>query len=493
MGGDTPFNLRPDENNCTYVRNQTDQNGDTYNPDVSNFMAYGNIGCRSTFSSGQIKWMYWWLLNMQVPLSSGASWFMVNNNTAFDIYEPDNVAITARTIDLGETQEHSFYGAASGACEDVVDWLRFQYPTQGSSGLLRLEVRDITNPNPVNEINIYLRNLNGTTGARLWNLNTIIVPGLRYVDLSCETLFPGQEYLIEITRDQNNIGLYEVTLIDIVASLTITSSPLVCTSNTTIGLSNPPVGTTVIWTASPSNLFATSGGASTSGPGTTATVRAANSTVSGPATITFTINSVCGVPVQIPKSIWVGTRKPLDLISVVVDPWLGRIKALVEPVPDATGYLWYRDGILYTGPGQNSDYVTMPIPRNNCSIANYSVGVKAINACGNSATYSELHINPCYEGTYYYSYFPNPAFESLTIEKKQPSNTENLEEESNSLKTETIFHNYRLYDLNSNIIVAEGTLFDKTKIDVSTLPKGRYVLKIRLDKETEETHHVIIN
>jgi hypothetical protein len=208
--------------------------------------------------------------------------------------------------------------------------------------------------------------------------------------------------------------------------------------------------------------------------------------------ITITTTLPCAVP-PATKTIWVGPRKPTGFVSVVVDPWLGRIKARVEPVPDATGYQWYKDGVLYTGPGQNSDYVTMPIPKNNCSIMDYSIGVRAINACGTSAAHSEIHPNPCYEGGYYYSYFPNPASEKLIIEINNQFVTEKNEEGLYPGSALQNNHHYRLYDFATNTIVLEGILSGKTEVDVSTLNRGKYVLKIQIDKSNEEVHHIIIN
>lgn len=270
----------------------------------------------------------------------------------------------------------------------------------------------------------------------------------------------------------------------------VSGTSLLCTTNSTFTLNNLNQGT-VTWTATPANLFATTGGASTSGPGTSAVVRAANTSASGQGFITFTIQGPdCSTSVV--KNVWVGPRKPTGFVSVLVDPWLGRIKATVEPVPDATGYQWFLDGVQYTGPGMNSPNVTMPIPRNNCTIPYYIVGVKAINACGISAEYYELHQNPCY-GSFLYTYFPNPASGSFTIERKHENNAESIESSTSLVSAANRMHTYALYDLNTNLVVLEGTLSEKTEIDVSAIPRGRYVLKIQISKEEEEKHHIILN
>lgn len=271
----------------------------------------------------------------------------------------------------------------------------------------------------------------------------------------------------------------------------VTETSFVCNANTTFTLSNPPAGAAITWSATPSNLFATTAGATTSGSGTTAVVRAANASTSGAGVITFSIQGDCD-PVPVVQSVWVGTRAPTGFVSVVVDPWMKRILAMVNSVPDATGYEWYINGSLFTGQNMNSNYVQMPIS-GSCAIQGYTVGVKAINECGTSTMYSEYHANPCYEGGFFYSYYPNPASETLSIERNYQYNTEsNHGNLYPSNKIQSTYY-YRFYDFNNGLIVLEGNLSTKTEIDVSKLSKGKYVLKIQVDKDNEETHHIIID
>lgn len=84
------------------------------------------------------------------------------------------------------------------------------------------------------------------------------------------------------------------------------NSNFVCTTNKQFTLTNPIPGRTVTWTVSNTYLFATSGGASTSGSGTTSTLRAASSNSSGSAVITFTLTQVGCNPVVVTQPIWVG-------------------------------------------------------------------------------------------------------------------------------------------------------------------------------------------
>ncbi len=270
------------------------------------------------------------------------------------------------------------------------------------------------------------------------------------------------------------------------------ASPLVCTEGTQFTLNNAPMGAAITWSASPANLFSQSSGSFTSTGGSqNITLNATSGTSSGTGTLTVT-NTTCGASLQAQKTFWVGPRQPTGFVSVVIDPWLKRILAMVVSVPDATGYEWYINGSLFTGANMNSNYVQMPIS-GSCSIPGYTVGVKAINGCGTSTMYSGYYVNPCYEEGFLYSYYPNPATETLTIEKNYQYNTENSNENyylNNKIQSA---YCYRLYDLNTGLIVLEGDLSAKTEIDVSRLRKGKYVLKIQIEKDKEETHSVIID
>jgi len=268
------------------------------------------------------------------------------------------------------------------------------------------------------------------------------------------------------------------------------ASPLVCTGGTQFTLNNAPMGAAMTWSASPANLFSQSSGSFTgTGGSQNITLSAASSTSSGTGTLTVT-NTTCGAFLQAQKTFWVGPRQPTGFVSVVVDPWLKRILAMVSSVPDATGYEWYINGSLFTGQNMNSNYVQMPIS-GSCFIPGYTVGVKALNGCGTSTMYSEYHFNPCYEGGFFYSFYPNPSSETLTIERNVQYSLE--KGYTDDELTSTIF--YRFYDFISGHIVLEGNLSikNKTEIDISNLSKGKYLLKIQVDKDKEETHQIIID
>lgn len=78
------------------------------------------------------------------------------------------------------------------------------------------------------------------------------------------------------------------------------SGNVACTSNASFTLAGAPTTGTVSWSASPASYFTPS-----SGTGSTATLHASSSTISGQGTLTFTVSTNCNT-VQVSKVIWAG-------------------------------------------------------------------------------------------------------------------------------------------------------------------------------------------
>jgi hypothetical protein len=78
-----------------------DQNGDEYEPDVTNYMAYINRRhLRNSFSPSQVQWMHAYANQMHSENYT---------DNYFDIYEPDDFPETAREIQVNEMQFHTFH------------------------------------------------------------------------------------------------------------------------------------------------------------------------------------------------------------------------------------------------------------------------------------------------------------------------------------------------------------------------------------------------
>ncbi len=232
----------------------------------------------------------------------------------------------------------------------------------------------------------------------------------------------------------------------------------------------------------------------------------------GRVTITATINGVCGTPNQLTRNVGVGNYLPIGTSSVnsncsgntfnilntslsgactantpiyfsykITDSNYSNL--VFTPVSVPSGASWSFSGsylymTVYTLPSQGSRSAT--------------IALSATGPCGPyNVSFTSTAVN-YYSGGYYYSSFPNPASETLTIE--QTYNNQENREISTFLKEGSLdTHYFRLYDFNSSRVVLEGSVSRKTEIDVSKLAKGRYILKIQIANDKEETHQVIIN
>lgn len=197
------------------------------------------------------------------------------------------------------------------------------------------------------------------------------------------------------------------------------------------------------------------------------------------------VRTTTGSGIVVQKDIQVGTAKPTGFVSVLIDEFMGRIKVQAVPVPEATAYEWYVNGILQTGPGLTSDDVILT-PVMDCSIMNYTIGVRAVGPCGTSSMYYEHHANPCYQpGGFRYSFAPNPASETLTVLRRSSGNEKNRI--ANSLTKDV----YELHDFIGNRVL-KGKLSGDTTIDIRSLKSGRYILTITLENGDQEKHHIIV-
>lgn len=117
------------------------------------------------------------------------------------------------------------------------------------------------------------------------------------------------------------------------------------------------------------------------------------------------------------------------------------------------------------------------------------VGVEAVTPCGTSPEYYGYFNNPCSYGGYSFIYYPNPASETLTIEKAG-NETQGAFFQTNSVPY-PISQSYKLYNIQGNVVL-QGVFSNSTTLDVSTLNTGLYILKIETEDNQEETHRIIV-
>ncbi|MGB3586183.1 MAG: trypsin-like serine protease [Tunicatimonas sp.] len=248
-----------------------------------------------------------------------------------------------------------------------------------------------------------------------------------------------------------------------------------CTSNATYNLRHGPVtGTTVTWSATPANLFATN-----TGTGTAATLRAASSSVRGQGTLTFTINGGCGTTTvsrtfQVGSSIsiaWFGTG-PFGQVDVTV-------------TGGSPPYRFYRNGSLIFTSVTNTNTITIPFGCNGGTLR-----VEAGTPCGTASTTTTIPPG-CASGMMVY---PNPANEQLTIEQVPPADS--------SLATASMFterttssapisFSVKLYNSQQKVVATDSTKDTEIQLNTSKLPAGTYYLHIHHQEGTLQKQVVI--
>ena len=259
-------------------------------------------------------------------------------------------------------------------------------------------------------------------------------------------------------------------------SITTISGPDYLCSTNTFTLQNTPAGSTVSWSASPTNLFT----GSTSGSGTSAPLSVYSSFASGQATITFEIETDCG-EVELQQSFWVGKPStPGPIILGNTAPTVGSYEMylLTSGIPPgATSMTWwlpYCFGCtdpwsIYSG----HNLIQM------VAIVGDSPGyVQAMgnNTCGNGPA-SLLYVVPdlgggsCNPCPFIY---PNPASDELFVEWR-------FEEAFRALD-ETEEYEVALYDMQGARLFSGKSSSVMFRMDLSKLRNGFYYIHI-LHKE----------
>lgn len=270
----------------------------------------------------------------------------------------------------------------------------------------------------------------------------------------------------------------------------IYGSTLICVSGT-YSLSEYTAEATIVWSIFPS----TAATISDSGSSVTLTH---NRSYNGSLTLTATVETACG-SVKVEKDVWVGNPNDVTkLTHVSFGCTVGEI--FVKSVASAEQYEWQVYGANIVAPASGTTYIgeessifVDPNDGNN----DFTVQIRAINACGYSNWYSKtipincdggptpLSTTPVERQKFNITIFPNPASEILRIDTGSAGRT-------SQVNVNKAVPQYKFYDFNGNLIL-QGSLLDNTDIDVSKLDNGRYVLKIQMENNKEETHHILIN
>lgn len=288
----------------------------------------------------------------------------------------------------------------------------------------------------------------------------------------------------------NQLGYGRVNALRAVqASLpTITggTNTLCTTSNSTYSLSFIPGNSTVNWSVSPASYFATNGGASTTGMGGTATIRAA-SNFAGSATISFVIQSNC-VTSTITRTIWVGapqiSNQRVDGNSYYGPTYIcpGNHWLQVTPLGTTNNANWtVQNGVPFH---VTPNYLDFTMYSNVSSIA---ITANATNVCGTGANAAFYLMRKTWGCPSYYSIaaYPNPASQELTV-----STVSTLDLSNASMLFEDVLNDTPPTPSRAVLIdeqgrsVCEGQLVgNDLKLNLKGLKRGLYYIYIYVDDQ----------
>ena len=256
----------------------------------------------------------------------------------------------------------------------------------------------------------------------------------------------------------------------------ITGSNAVCVnSSQTFSLNNfnPTGSTSITWSLSNSRASIISG------QGTQSVVVKGNS--SGQVSLTATINypgSSCGTLIE---------TRSLQIGSSISYTWSGPGpygQVDVNVTGGTAPWKFYRNGstLIHTS---YSSSTTVPF---GCSGG--SLEVRSTTSCG-TASYTDIIYGSC-GGSYMYSIYPNPSTTEIKVVAVQTkdSTPKFIDLGSKSLSKKIVL---TLLDFTGNSVSTKNfnNGSKELKMDVSTLPKGIYFLRV-LAKEVDETHTILI-
>jgi len=256
----------------------------------------------------------------------------------------------------------------------------------------------------------------------------------------------------------------------------ITGPSVICSSVATFEVSNLPGGVSVSWSASPSYYFTT-----TSGTDSTFSTAWTGGFRKGVGTITATLVTSCDT-FNLTKSVWAGTPASPTAITLLPDDGVCRGPAyyyqvgLLHPYPSYVSS-WYWDlqppGVIIgsrTGSSLKFYYPAGTTP------GRYSVGVKAVNPCGDSSYHIEYFdvIDCDRQEIVSFNIYPNPVRDVLNIEITANDAVEINPEAITEL---------RIYD--TFLSLKKQLTFSGSTVSVNTgdLPQGVYLIQFVTEED----------
>lgn len=474
-----------------------------YDNALRNVMSYSLRTCRTELKRSQRGVMYNYMLRYTTPWQyippgtviigqkqkNSVNFYTNNELDAFEndnfwnpglqatsagFYRQFNNQFTFNTI-----QTHSLHKSpqnASSSCDKDFVWF-----TISSSREVQIET-SIVSGKTTADTELFLYAINTATGALSLLVSDDNSAGNGFSSII--STLPIGDYAVEVRgKSQTIASYYNLRIGDncynfLNGSYPITGPTSICTSGGTFSITNLPGGSVSTWQVSPSGSF-TSG----SGSGSAVTLYPVNNNPVS-ATITFSvISGSCG-PLQ--KSYSFNAGSPQFSISRVDNvPYSGTPVFLcpgnhwLETTPiNSTGSISWQvpSGVPYAVSGGGT-YVDFTLYSNS---SGFVITATASNSCGsnNFNFYIQKQTYGC-SGYYSLSVYPNPTNDELNVELIPVD--ESLE--SKTKAKETFIDEIILYDKNMTSLLRKDKFQSKGVIDVKQIPKGIYVLYVRIGKE----------
>jgi lysyl endopeptidase len=255
-------------------------------------------------------------------------------------------------------------------------------------------------------------------------------------------------------------------------------------SNKSITLNSPIPGKTITWSVSNPALFANGAGASTTGSGTVATIRALNGSISGTAALIFTLSSPGCNNVIVTQDLWLGVpRYPNISPSGYLPLNVGYSETIyLSGTPGAP------NGTLASWTSSGNVSVITPTPLSFASFqANYSgYGngyATSSNICGTS---SPAVVN-FYTPNNKIGAYPSVTQDQVHIMSLNNKNELDLTSDLNSTLKKLI-----IYDNTGSIKMAKFFTYDNEAVDLSSFQNGIYFIEIKEADGSSNKTRVIV-
>jgi len=461
---DTPADPKDDpgeSDNCVWVRDLNDIYGDSYlNPPVGSFspnphniMSYGDKECRDLFTRQQIGVMVHSIEKGRHFLN-GIGWR--TSTEIFDTFEPDNEFLTARKITVNDLDEHRTFHQS---CDE--DWVTF---TAIQGRLYTILTKEVTGESKA-DTEIFLFKINAGNLTLIASHNNISSTN-KFSQIAM-TLSPG-EYAIQVKRiNPSGTQHYKLQISDycydfVSSAYSITDQSTVCTSNKQFTLNNRYPGSSVIWSNSSNTVYVSGQGTSTY------TIKAPSTSISGAGWVSVTTTYSGCIDIVLPNEVfWVG--KPSTPQSIFVDPTdcpEYYFSTACTGEQGITSYTWQYNklpyGTIYTYPNSTCDSRRIVLN----SGFSYNVGVKAINACGESQFRTTTVTVNC--GGSFFTVYPNPSTSEISFEVQSGIDQGSINEMQIVILNDS-----------GNEIIRRQEKVNKARMDVSQLKRGTYFYRIK--------------